>query len=144
MGAGDGGPSKRIHVAGSADRPLPAILHAMRALVFAIGVIACSPASPVTDADGSEAGVGCLFCSDATDDAPVVVQVKSRSDQVCAVRRRSEAPGRLPCPVEDEPGLIRLPVCLRPRCAIGGSRARKRSRCLSSPDGTYFVLKRSS
>jgi hypothetical protein len=54
--------------------------------LIALGLLACSPASessgPPTDA--GEEGVPCLFCSDATDDAPLSVQVKGKIDQICA------------------------------------------------------------
>jgi hypothetical protein len=46
----------------------------------------CSSNAPATGSDasnGDDAGPGCLFCSDATDDAPLSVQVKGRIDQTC-------------------------------------------------------------
>lgn len=34
--------------------------------------------------DAGPEAVGCLFCSDATDDAPLAVQVKGKIDEICA------------------------------------------------------------
>jgi hypothetical protein len=51
------------------------------ASALALGLLGCSPVSSASDSD---AGVGCLFCSDATDEAPLVVQVKGEIDRVCA------------------------------------------------------------
>jgi len=54
------------------------------------GMAGCSPGSSseaTGDAghgDASDAGVGCLFCSDATDDASLEVQVQGKIDQICA------------------------------------------------------------
>jgi hypothetical protein len=58
-------------------------------IVAALGVLglwACSPTSPSAGppTDAGEEGVDCLFCSDATDDAPLGVQVKGKIDQICA------------------------------------------------------------
>jgi len=57
-----------------------------------LGLLACSPATPSvgppTDAgtpgDATDEGVPCLFCSDATDDRPLGVQVKAEIDRVCS------------------------------------------------------------
>jgi hypothetical protein len=53
------------------------------ASMLAVGLVACSPANPARTDDG-DAGVGCLFCSDATDDAPLAVQAKGTIDQICS------------------------------------------------------------
>jgi hypothetical protein len=57
----------------------------VRSLTFGVLLLGCS--SP--DAGAPEAGVdvavmNCLFCGDATDDAPLAVQVKGRIDSVCS------------------------------------------------------------
>lgn len=51
-----------------------------------LGLVACSPTSPSAGPpmDAGEEGVGCLFCSDATDDQSLQVQVKGKIDQICA------------------------------------------------------------
>ncbi|HEY3818608.1 MAG TPA: hypothetical protein VGL81_15645 [Polyangiaceae bacterium] len=57
-----------------------------------LGMWACSTASPSVEAstdagaprDAGAEGVGCLFCSDAVDEAPLAVQVKGKIDQICA------------------------------------------------------------
>jgi hypothetical protein len=51
-----------------------------------LGLWACSPTSPSggPPTDAGEERVDCLFCSDATDDAPLGVQVKGKIDQICA------------------------------------------------------------
>ncbi|HEX3343641.1 MAG TPA: hypothetical protein VHS09_03670 [Polyangiaceae bacterium] len=58
------------------------------AAVAALGLWGCSTTSPAVgaprDAGAGDEGVGCLFCSDATDDAPLAVQVKGKIDQICA------------------------------------------------------------
>jgi hypothetical protein len=59
--------------------------------VAALGVFAalafpaCSstPAPTGEPRDAGADSVGCLFCSDATDDAPLAVQVKGKIDQIC-------------------------------------------------------------
>ena len=61
----------------------------MRIVVALAGLgLACSPSSaPQGGEDASvvnDAGVGCLFCFDGTDDAPVEVQVKGKIGQICA------------------------------------------------------------
>jgi hypothetical protein len=50
------------------------------------GLCACAPSSGSGGApsDGGDGGVGCLFCSDASDDAPLTVRVKDKIDQICA------------------------------------------------------------
>jgi hypothetical protein len=63
-------------------RPGPALL----ALLLVAGC--SSPQSPATTDgggdDASDAGVGCLFCSDAVDNQPLGVQVKGKIDQICS------------------------------------------------------------
>jgi hypothetical protein len=51
-----------------------------------LGLVACSPTTPSAGPpkDGGDEGVACLFCSDATDDAPLSVQVKGKIDQICS------------------------------------------------------------
>jgi hypothetical protein len=60
------------------------------ALVAGLTFLGCSPAdggatdgAPPTEA-GPDAGVGCLFCSDATIDASLELRVKEKIDQICA------------------------------------------------------------
>jgi hypothetical protein len=56
-------------------------------LLFLILAGCSSPQSASTsDAgdDASDAGSGCLFCSDATDNQPLAVQVKGKIDQICS------------------------------------------------------------
>jgi len=57
-----------------------------------LGLWACSPTSPSAGplTDAGEDGVDCLFCSDATDDAPLGVQVKGKIDQICAIQAAME------------------------------------------------------
>lgn len=55
------------------------------AAAFAVLVLAgCSPADERSATDAGDAGQPCLFCSDATDDAPLAVQVRGTIDQICA------------------------------------------------------------
>jgi hypothetical protein len=54
-------------------------------LVLLLAVAACSsPDAPAADASAQDDGPPCLFCSDATDDAPLQVQVKGKIDQICS------------------------------------------------------------
>lgn len=50
-------------------------------------LLGCAPSArsggPVTDAS-EEQGAGCLFCSDATDDESLALQVKAELDRTCA------------------------------------------------------------
>jgi hypothetical protein len=66
-------------------------VRSLAALVAGLAVVGCSSsdgggtvdASTPSDAGGDE-GVGCLFCSDASIDAPLGVRVKGKIDQICA------------------------------------------------------------
>jgi hypothetical protein len=53
---------------------------------LSLGLAACSPTAPSAGPprDAGAEGSECLFCSDATDDAPLAVQVKGKIDQICA------------------------------------------------------------
>jgi hypothetical protein len=55
----------------------------LAAALAALALVGCSPADD-RPADAGDGGEPCLFCSDATDDAPVAVQVKGKIDQICA------------------------------------------------------------
>ena len=52
----------------------------------ALGLLACSPSSESsgTPTDGGDEGVACLFCSDASEDAPLNIQVRGKIDQICS------------------------------------------------------------
>lgn len=54
----------------------------LAAAFVALALVGCSPADETPASDGGDAGSPCLFCSDATDDAPVAVQVKGIIDQI--------------------------------------------------------------
>jgi hypothetical protein len=51
-----------------------------------LGLLGCSTTSPRSAAprDAGEEASECLFCSDASDDAPLSVQVKGKIDQICS------------------------------------------------------------
>jgi hypothetical protein len=60
----------------------------LRSALLALLVTGCSstqsPATSDGGDDASDAGVGCLLCSDATDDQPLALQVKGKIDQICS------------------------------------------------------------
>ena len=82
---------------GIAERsPLPCVNACRRVTVAGVRLLsmaflalsgsACSPSAPAAGNDasnGDDAGAGCLFCSDATDDAPLSVQIKVSIDHTC-------------------------------------------------------------
>ncbi len=43
-----------------------------------------APDDASTQTDADDGGVGCLFCNDASIDAPLGVRVKGKIDQICA------------------------------------------------------------
>jgi hypothetical protein len=62
---------------------------ALRLALLALLVTGCTATQSPATSDGggddaSDAGPGCLFCSDATDNQPLSVQVKGKIDQICS------------------------------------------------------------
>ena len=56
----------------------------LAAAVLALGLAGCSPSDEQPASGAGDAGLPCLFCSDASDDAPLAVQVRGTIDQICS------------------------------------------------------------
>jgi hypothetical protein len=62
---------------------------AIRGMLLALLAAGCSASQVPATNDGGDDGetdatFGCLFCSDAADDAPLTIQVKGKIDQICS------------------------------------------------------------
>jgi hypothetical protein len=51
----------------------------------ALAVVGCSDRTDGAAPDATADQVGCLFCSDASEDLPNVVRVRNEIDQVCSI-----------------------------------------------------------